>query len=184
MGLVRVDRLGEDTHRIEPVVSVSTDALGAPTHGQHARFGNRGTLHYNQTYRKGKHVYSAINLRPDYVWERPDGQRIVMDAKFRLDNLQDLVASGDDDVPAVTAKAKDADLQKMHTYRDAINGVTEAIVLYPGSESAFWQSNGASTGTLTISDVIEGNLEGIGAIPVRPMTVKSSEEQGQEEGLQ
>ncbi len=71
----------------------------------------------------------------------------------------------------------------MHTYRDAIDGVTAAIVLYPGNESAFWRSNGASTGTLTISDVLEGNLEGIGAIPLRPMTVRSSEEQGHEEGL-
>ncbi|MDQ3542117.1 MAG: DUF2357 domain-containing protein, partial [Chloroflexota bacterium] len=131
-----IDRVEAHTG-MEPVISASKDVFGAPVHGQHARFGLHGTLYYNQTYRKGKHVYSAINLRPDYVWERADGRLIVMDAKFRLDNLSDLIASGDDDVLAISAKAKDADLQKMHTYRDAIAGVTAAVVLYPGSQSGF-----------------------------------------------
>jgi len=101
-----------------------------------------------------------------------------MDAKFRLDNLGDLVSSGEESVPSVSAKAKDADLQKMHTYRDAINGVNAAIVLYPGSESEFWSVGGAKTG-ITIDDVIEGDLEGVGAIPLRPMTVKQTEVSGE-----
>lgn len=167
-----IDRVTAHTG-IQPIISVSRDDLGAPTHGQIARFENIGALHYNRTFSSGTGVYSAIRLRPDYVWERMDGRLVVMDAKFRLDNLSDLLTTGEEAVPSVSAKAKDADLQKMHTYRDAIDGVTTAIVLYPGSESEFWQSNGSSAGTLTIGDVIEGDLEGIGAIPLRPMSVRS-----------
>jgi len=58
----------------------------------------------------------------------------------------------------------------MHTYRDAISGVTAAIVLYPGSEAGFWNVDGMKTG-LTIDNVITGDLAGVGAIPMRPMTV-------------
>ncbi len=159
---------------IAPVISVSTDDFGAPTRGQQARFGNIGALNYNRTFSPGMGVYSAIRLRPDYVWERADGRLVIMDAKFRLDNLHDLVASGHDDNPAISAKAKDADLQKMHTYRDAIAGVTAAIVLYPGSEAGFWSIDGAKTG-LTIDDVITGDLVGVGAISLRPTIMKSAE---------
>lgn len=174
-----IDRVRAHTG-VEPVISPSKEVFGAPVHGQHARFGAIGTLHYNRTYSSGNGVYSAITLRPDYVWERADGRLIVMDAKFRLDNLHDLVASGNDDIPAVSAKAKDADLQKMHTYRDAIHGVTAAIVLYPGSQSGFWSIDGSNVG-LSIDDVITGDLNGVGAIPMRPMTVQQTE--GSEEGL-
>lgn len=168
-----IDRVMAHTG-VEPLIRASRDALGHPERGQTARFGDAGTLHYNRSYSKGNDVYSAITLRPDYVWERDDGRKIVMDAKFRLDNLHDLIASGDDDVPAVSAKAKDADLQKMHTYRDAIAGVTAAIVLYPGSQSGFWSVDGATTG-LTIEQAITGDLRGVGAIPLLPMTVKPDE---------
>jgi predicted component of viral defense system (DUF524 family) len=175
-----IDRMTSHTG-IEPAISVSKDAFGAPTHGQHARFGDLGTLHYNKSYSKGNQVYSAITLLPDYVWERADGRLVVMDAKFRLDNLNELITSGDDDVPTVSAEAKDADLQKMHTYRDAIAGVTAALVLYPGSQAGFWRTNGTSTVDLSISDVIAGDLEGVGAIPLLPATMKSGDvdEEGQ-----
>lgn len=157
-----IDRIALHSNE-PPVISVSRDEFGTPTHGQMARFGSHGTLHYNRTYRNER-VYSSVDLRPDYVWERADGRLIVMDAKFRLDNLGQLAAASDGDAQAVSAKAKDADLVKMHAYRDAISGVTAAIVLYPGSEQGFWSVNGTMTTALSVGDVIAGDLHGVGAM--------------------
>ena len=161
-----------------PVISASRDEFGAPTHGQTARFGAHGTLHYNRSYGASGRVYSPVTLRPDYVWERADGRLIVMDAKFRLDNIGQLVSASGSDDAAVSAKAKDADLVKMHAYRDAIAGVTAAIVLYPGSEHGFWSVDGNSTHELSIRDVIAGDLHGVGAIPLRPTMTKTTEGPG------
>ncbi len=172
-----IDRIAVQTEET-PVISVSKDLLGAPTHGQTARFGSHGTLHYNKTFGKGSQVYSPVTLRPDYVWERADGRLIVMDAKFRLDNLGQLTTASDGNEAAVSAKAKDADLVKMHAYRDAIAGVTAAIVLYPGSEHGFWSVDGTSTHELSISDVIAGDLHGVGAIPLRPTMANATEGPG------
>jgi predicted component of viral defense system (DUF524 family) len=116
-----------------------------------------------------------VTLRPDYVWERTDGRLIVLDAKFRLDNLGQLATTSNGDTQGVSAKAKDADLVKMHAYRDAIGGVTAAIVLYPGSEPGFWNVNGTMTKMLGIADVIAGDLHGVGAIPLRPTMAQATE---------
>jgi len=164
-----IDRIAIHTSE-PPVISVSRDEFGAPTHGQTARFGSHGTLHYNKSFGKGGQVYSPVVLRPDYVWEQADGRLVVLDAKFRLDNLGQLVTATDGDVQGVSAKAKDADLVKMHAYRDAIAGVTAAIVLYPGSEHGFWSVNGTMTKALSVGDVIEDDLQGVGAIPLLPTT--------------
>lgn len=158
----------------KPVISFSKDELGAPAYGQRAHFAGHGTLHYNRTY-KNQHVYSPVDLRPDYVWERADGRLIVMDAKFRLDNLGQLTTASNGDAQAVSAKAKDADLVKMHAYRDAIGGVTAAIVLYPGSEAGFWSVDGTESDALNIRDVIASDLHGVGAIPLLPTMAKNAD---------
>ena len=44
----------------------------------------------------------------------------------------------------------------MHTYRDALDGVRSVRVLFPGSQGAFYPSEGTS------------GLDGIGAIALRP----------------
>ncbi len=169
-----IDRIALHTGE-PPVLSISHDVDGAPTYSQTARFGAAGTLHYNRTFGKGDQVYSPVSLRPDYVWERTDGTLVVLDAKFRLDNLGQLATSSDGDEAGVSAKAKDADLVKMHAYRDAIGGVTAAIVLYPGSQVGFWSMDGVESDALGIGDVIAGDLHGVGAIPLRPTMAKATE---------
>lgn len=154
---------------IDPVIRPSRSALGHPDRGQTARFGDLGTLHYNRTFSGITDVYSGTTLRSDYVWDRADGRRIVLDAKFRMSQLADLIDAGDGEW-AVTAKATSGDILTMHAYRDAIAGVTAAIVLYPGSQTRFWRSNGMSTMDLSIADVIAGDLDAVGAIPLRPTT--------------
>lgn len=163
---------------IDPVIRPSRGALGHPDRGQTARFGDLGTLHYNRTFSGITAVYSGTTLRPDYVWDRADGRRIVLDAKFRLNQLADLIDASDGE-GVVTAKATSGDILTMHAYRDAIAGVTAAIVLYPGSQTRFWRTNGMSTMDLSIAEVIAGDLDGVGAIPLRPMRgpqVQMSEE--------
>jgi len=167
-----IDRIAVHTDT-PPVILAAHDVDGAPVHRQRAAFAGVGTLHYNRTYGNAD-VYSPVALRPDYVWERADGRLIVMDAKFRLDNINQLATARDGDVQGVSAKAKDADLVKMHAYRDAIAGVTAAIVLYPGSDRGFWSVDGAMTRDLSIGDVIAGDLHGVGAIPLLPTMAKAT----------
>lgn len=151
---------------IEPTISISTHELGYVEAGQSAHFSNHGSLHYNKTY----YGYTRIPLRPDYVWERRDRTKIALDAKFRLNSAEQVAAEGEGE-SSLEGKAKNADTVKMHAYRDAIPGLRAAIVLYPGSHAAFWNIDGTRRVSITIDDVIAGDLDGIGAIPCRPLSL-------------
>ena len=132
--------------------------------GRSGSFTGYGTLHYNRTYRG----YSGIPLRPDCTWELPNGDLIALDAKFRMTNLFD--RNDADDAPELSkAKVKNDDLQKMHTYRDAIPNVRAAIALYPGTTGHFRTATGTSR-FVTLEDVVNGNIDGIGAIPMKPVS--------------
>lgn len=114
------------------------------------------TLAYNQTFpgRKPGASYS-VQFRPDIVLEWRD-RRYIFDAKFKLDHIH-----WDDGEPNYDrASSKREDLYKMHTYKEAIEGVRAAYVLYPGPPGAesFYSKRGDT----------EDWLEGIGAIPLRP----------------
>lgn len=75
---------------------------------------------------------SSVPLRPDVVLHRKDGEFHVLDAKFRRAGLP----SAHDDEPSDSEQAaKQADVHKMHAYRDAL-GARSAWVLYPGQGSA------------------------------------------------
>jgi predicted component of viral defense system (DUF524 family) len=152
----------------EPVLSQHVDEHGSPEFQFHASFVGLGTLHYNKTY----YGYSGINLRPEYVWELPGGELIVMDAKFRLHKLTDLFIDEPSGDSMQTSKAKDDDLQKMHTYRDAIDRVTTAIVIYPGTVNRFRTSAGVSE-DVGIQRIVEGLLDGVGAIAMQPAIEES-----------
>ena len=139
--------------------------FGVPGWKSRAMFEKHGKLHYNRGFRG----YSGISLRPDYVWEHPDGSLTVMDAKFRMQTPADLIdnetSEGDTNNEQ---RAKDDDLQKVHTYRDAIPRVKAAVVLYPGDVSVFRSPNGDQL-EITLAGLLEGNMEGIGAIPMNPV---------------
>ena len=148
---------------ITPRLSEHASEFGQPGCGLRAMFPGVGTLHYNRSFRGS----SGITLRPDYVWERPNGDFIVLDAKFRMSSPQELVAHGSDDGPPAQ-RYTDSDIQKMHTYRDAIDRVRAAIVLYPGTERMFRTTTGQSR-TITLNDIFTGDLDGIGAFPMTPL---------------
>ena len=87
---------------------------------------------------------------------------MVLDAKFRLERLAE---DSDDDSPEATARR--ADLYKMHTYRDAL-GVRAAVALYPGEVSIFYDRQQKRLDDAKLSDVLNGNLSGIGALVLKP----------------
>ncbi len=105
-------------------------------------------LYYNKQCKTDPGVYSGIPLRPDFLLEI-NGQRYVFDAKFRLDwkDVKDIQTKEDATKEAEKQKdfqalAKSADIVKMHAYRDAIEGVGGAFVLYPGEENRQYTVSG------------------------------------------
>lgn len=112
-------------------------------------------LSYDRTFagRTLSESYS-VELRPDITLEWK-GTRYLFDAKFKLDGLR-----WEDDLPDISGTSVTReDLYKMHTYREAIARVASAIVLYPGD---------VATPPLFRSPEPGGDLNGVGAIPLRP----------------
>ncbi|MBI5833664.1 MAG: DUF2357 domain-containing protein, partial [Armatimonadetes bacterium] len=144
-----VDELAEVTG-VEPVVSVEPEL-----HLQHqtarATFGPAGTLWYN----RGRRGYSGL-LKPDYLWRVSGRDRVAFDAKFRMTP----------DEMAGENVAKRADLDKMHTYRDAL-ALDAAVCVYPGDVSVFRCTDGTSVDGVGVREVVEG-LAGVGALARRP----------------
>lgn len=103
---------------------------------------------YNKTYGSKKESYS-LPLRPDIVIE-VNGECYIFDAKFKLENVNwDCVEEEKNFI------FKNGDIYKMHTYKDAIEGVKFACILYPNPDgnkvNLYWED--------------EINKIGVGAIP-------------------
>lgn len=159
----------------EPVLIPMVDAFGTPGQGYQVRFGAHGTLHYNRPMP----TYSRIGLRPDYLWEHPDGSRVVLDAKFRMRRPKMLLGEETEDVekeaPVDRAWATTDDLTKMHAYRDAIPRVRAAVVLYPGTVTVFRDVHRGKR-EISLAELLMGEIDGIGAIPMVPHGVTVSDE--------
>ncbi len=121
-----------------------------------AVFTGQGKLVYNKSTRG----YSGT-LRPDYLWIRNGKAEVALDAKFRLE----FPTAGE--VGASTARR--SDLDKMHTYRDAL-GVRAAVALYPGETTVFYPAPPETRRHVSIRDLLLGDWQGVGAIPLRPDT--------------
>jgi len=99
-----------------------------------ARFTSGATVVFNERF-PGRDAAapgpksSSVPLRPDIVLRHPSAGFHVLDAKFRragvLTDREDEAAEGGGDA------AQQADVHKMHAYRDAL-GARSAWVLYPG----------------------------------------------------
>jgi predicted component of viral defense system (DUF524 family) len=154
---------------VRPVLGGYNDLL-QPGWRFRARFPDIGTLTYQESYGAGD-VYSRINLRPDFVWQTKEGRRIILDAKFAVSYpWPDPNATDQENFER--SRATSGDISAMHAYRDAINGVSAAIVLFPGNVGRFHASD-KSTQELTslselIPQIVTGALDGIGAIPMSP----------------
>jgi predicted component of viral defense system (DUF524 family) len=147
--------------------------------GLATRWADGTRLEYNPRFSRSKpadrHSYS-VPLRPDIALEVPEGPDAglhLLDAKFKLDQLQDLLANEDiyDDVAEAAEERrgtfKRGDLYKMHAYRDAIPRARSVWILYPGSEAHFYAVTGEHIAGGPAFALL-GALRGVGAIPLVP----------------
>jgi hypothetical protein len=140
--LLRRDQLGESLR------------LGCST-----TLGPELTIEFNPTFRRSNATAYSTPLRPDVTLRVGDAIH-AFDAKYRLDRFD----AGELDPGDDTATYKQADLYKMHTYRDAITGLKTAFVVYPGTEFVFFERNGSRR--LRPQDLQQH--DGVGAAPARP----------------
>lgn len=127
-------------------------------------------LHYNRSFSRSNSTWRSysVPLRPDIVLKVGDTLHLF-DAKFRVDRWdvptelesKELDKLEADDRAGVASKGwwKNADIHKMHAYKDALGSegarVATVWVLYPGTEARFYE-------------VAPGEMEGVGAIPLEP----------------
>ena len=98
------------------------------------------------------------DLRPDIVIEI-NGRRIIFDAKYK-GKRGGFYCEGDDG----TINAwKSEDIDKMHTYRDAIKNVAGCYILFPGRKSALFPCHNSRNW-----------FEGVGALSLRPGQEKNN----------
>nr|MBA2451134.1 DUF2357 domain-containing protein [Chloroflexota bacterium] len=137
---------------------------------------NGTQLLYNPSFSRSRasarRSYS-VPLRPDIALEVPRGANAglhLLDAKFKLDRLDVVMAEGEDEMLEEVAEErrgtfKRGDLYKMHAYRDAIGHARSVWILYPGTEMRFFgKGGGAATQPVALPEV----LDGVGAIPLSP----------------
>lgn len=140
-------------------------------------------FNYNRSF-DGKNDYPdsgswTTTLRPDYtlsIWptgikeEQAEKEELIVhihfDAKYKVENFADFLNQQSDD-ELLKEKSenrkgiyKNADLLKMHAYKDAIRRTGGAYVLYPGIEK-------------TIRRGFHEIVPGLGAFPVRPSKIDS-----------
>jgi len=126
-----------------------------------ARFAPWGQLVYNKHWQG----YSG-SLRPDFTWERGGKAAVVLDAKFRADR-EAAPDEGADHTGATQRVVHQADIYKMHTYRDSL-GVRAAVAVYPGEVNEFFDRRQGRRTDITLKNLLLSDLEGVGAIALRP----------------
>lgn len=131
--------------------------------GAGADFGTSGSLIYNVAFGHDAGSYGSysVPLRPDFTWMVNGRAEVVLDAKFRMDRPTPGENNGE-------AGALQADIHKMHAYRDAL-GIRAAVALYPGTVSLFYHRDGRIDHGVKIPQLLRENLEGVGMIPLRPL---------------
>jgi uncharacterized protein len=106
-------------------------------------------------------VYKANNsyshsLRPDIAVVKNNGSKLIFDAKHK--GKEGAGGFYGEDSDGTIEGYKEEDLDKMHTYREAIENVRGAFALYPGRKIAVYPCHNA-----------QGVFHGIGALPLRPI---------------
>ena len=108
-------------------------------------------LGFNITF-SSHHLSYSQEYRPDIVIKY-NGKHLIFDAKHKLKGW-------DDDY----SKPKKEDIDKMHTYRDAIKNTVGAFILYPGESNELYRFHGA-----------DYDYEGVGGITLIPDNTNSGQ---------
>jgi uncharacterized protein len=149
--------------------AITTDVYeGRLTYGCEVLLSSGAKVAFNRTYTRSHHNAYSTPLRPDVV-VTVGAYEYVFDAKYRLDSLGIQDEDVDDGDALLTYKR--ADLYKMHAYRDALLPVRAAFVVYPGTDFAFFERSGHLR---THPGDIQ-QLDGVGAVPLRPASAAASE---------
>jgi uncharacterized protein len=94
-------------------------------------------------------------LRPDIVISKGE-TLLIFDAKYKGKGRNGGFY-GEDDQGGISSW-KDEDIDKMHTYREAIQNVVGSFILYPGDKAVMYPAHNARK-----------LYEGVGALPLKPM---------------
>jgi hypothetical protein len=124
-----------------------------------ADFGAHGRLLYNAM----RPSYSTP-LRPDCLWQGPDGDEVALDAKFRLGTESPLLPGADGRLDEQRYPA----IGTMHHYRDAL-GLRAAAVVFPGATSCFYAIDGDRHLPFSLADLLLQRPAGVGAIALSPI---------------
>ncbi len=92
------------------------------------------------------------SLRPDIVIVKDGKEKLILDAKYKGKGFYGVETEG------VIDSYKEEDLDKMHAYRDAIENVYGAFVLYPGNKTVIYPWHEA-----------DSVFKGIGALSLKPV---------------
>ncbi|MBS1252770.1 MAG: hypothetical protein MAG451_01812 [Anaerolineales bacterium] len=140
------------------------------------------TLDYNPWFRHnhdGGHGSYSVNLRPDFAFSR-GGRHWIFDAKYRVNSSEimetfqsssevEADGEGEDQIRSF----KTADLYKMHTYRDAIEGAVAVFTLYPGNDFRAFGTDGE---IYVQPAEMPADFSGVGAVPLLPGQTATLEE--------
>ena len=169
-----------------PVTGASSESAGRRLHAEF-HF-NRRFAHTNEpmkagTWSRGAQPDYTISIWPaDFSAAEAEAKELMVhvhfDAKYRVERVQEVLGSDDDDSAFVKkpdnaapprTMAKYDDLLKMHAYRDAIRRTAGAYVIYPGNPNDGRQFKGfheilPGLGAFAVRPSVEGSAEGIAAV--------------------
>jgi len=112
-------------------------------------------IFYNQTASKSRATSYSVELRPDitvYVETNTRLIKLIFDAKYKVRTVNETI--------------KPEDIQKMHTYLDAIKDTEFAIAIYPGREFKFYEKDIDQPIKNDVQSISE--FKGVGALPLIP----------------
>jgi len=112
---------------------------------------NRPDMSGYQTSESYSHTFI-----PDIVIVKDNKEKLILDAKYK--GKEEYGGFYGEEKEGTIDSYKEEDLNKMHTYRDAIQNAVGAFALYPGKKTVIFPSHDA------------GRIcQGIGALPLRPV---------------
>jgi len=130
-------------------------------------YGNGINLYFNKTYPESSGIKDlnlnqvsyqtgtsySHNFRPDIIIEK-NNQKLIFDAKYKGKRSSGFYGENED---GTIQFWKNEDIDKMHTYREAIRNVAGSFILFPGKNSIIFPAHNSTK-----------NFEGVGAFPIRP----------------
>jgi len=174
-----VEEIGEVLTLTGPL-SHEVDSLEGLRRRLTARFEGGWELIFNRSFSAGAGPWRSysVQLRPDFVLAHQGVPLVGLDAKFRFDrNDFERAADEDEEHSDLTETlredsnlrmAKNADIYKMHTYRDALD-LQCVLVVYPGDDTVLYESDGGRRTNILLADLIaDPPPAGVGAITLSP----------------